>query len=128
VIEDCNKGITNPNGVLSGITVQLVVRSDQVTPTLYNILVQVAKSRSQVYVEHLAVQVLINIQDDSKLASGFAWPISGNPDNNLESPCIYNCNFRGGFVSIWGLNREYPKILSLFHTLLVCVVAMSVKK
>jgi hypothetical protein len=29
VIEDCNKGITNPNGVLREYRVQLVVRSDQ---------------------------------------------------------------------------------------------------
>jgi hypothetical protein len=36
VIEDCNKEIINPNGVLSGITVQLVVRTDQEPPTLYN--------------------------------------------------------------------------------------------
>jgi hypothetical protein len=82
------------------------------------------RSRSEVYVEHLAIQVLNN----TKSLSGFPWPISRNPDNNLESPCIYNCNFPGGFVSIWGLNREYPKILSLFRTLLVCVVAMSFKK
>jgi hypothetical protein len=29
VTEDFNKGITNPNGVLSGITVRLVIRTDQ---------------------------------------------------------------------------------------------------
>jgi hypothetical protein len=27
------------------------------------------------------------IQGDSKLLSGFPWPINGNPDNNLELPC-----------------------------------------
>jgi hypothetical protein len=27
------------------------------------------------------------IQGDSKLLSGFPWPINGNPDNNLESLC-----------------------------------------
>jgi hypothetical protein len=29
---DCNNGINNPNGVFSGVTVQLVVRTDRVTP------------------------------------------------------------------------------------------------
>jgi hypothetical protein len=38
VIEDCNKGITNPNGVLSGKTRTIGVISDRVTPTLYNIM------------------------------------------------------------------------------------------
>jgi hypothetical protein len=28
------------------------------------------------------------LQSDSKLLSGFPWPINGNPDNNLESLCI----------------------------------------
>jgi hypothetical protein len=37
---DCNKGINNPNGVFSGLTVQLVVSTDQEPPTLYNILLQ----------------------------------------------------------------------------------------
>jgi hypothetical protein len=27
------------------------------------------------------------IQSDSKLLSGFLWPINGNPDNNLNSLC-----------------------------------------
>jgi hypothetical protein len=30
-----------------------------------------------------------NIQDDSKSLSGFPWPINGNPDNNLDSTCIF---------------------------------------
>jgi hypothetical protein len=29
------------------------------------------------------------IQGDSKLLSGFPWPINGNPDNNLEYLCTY---------------------------------------
>jgi hypothetical protein len=37
-----------------------------------------------VYSEHLDV----DIQSDSKLLSGFPWPINGNPDNNLEPICI----------------------------------------
>jgi hypothetical protein len=32
--------------------------------------------------------VNFKIQDDSKLLSGFPWPIYGNPDNILESFCI----------------------------------------
>jgi hypothetical protein len=38
VVEDCTKGITNVNGILSGLTVQLVIRTDQEPPTLYNII------------------------------------------------------------------------------------------
>jgi hypothetical protein len=29
------------------------------------------------------------IQDDSKLLSGFPWPVNRNPDNNLELPGTY---------------------------------------
>jgi hypothetical protein len=31
------------------------------------------------------------VQSDSKLLSGFPWPINGNPDNNIESLCISLC-------------------------------------
>jgi hypothetical protein len=34
---DCNKGINNLNGVISGAIVELGFRSDQVPPTLYNL-------------------------------------------------------------------------------------------
>jgi hypothetical protein len=37
VIEDCNKEITNPNGVSSEVTRTIGIISDRVTPTLYNI-------------------------------------------------------------------------------------------
>jgi hypothetical protein len=30
---------------------------------------------------------IVNIQSDSKLLTGFSWPINGNFDNNLESLC-----------------------------------------
>jgi hypothetical protein len=30
----------------------------------------------------------LDVQSDSKLLSGFAWPIYGNPNSNSESSCI----------------------------------------
>jgi hypothetical protein len=38
-----------------------------------------------------------HLQSDSKLLSRFLWPINGNTDNNLESPCIYEM---GNFMSM----------------------------
>jgi hypothetical protein len=38
---------------------------------------------------HKASRILgLALQSDSKLLSGFPWPINGNHDNNLESSCI----------------------------------------
>jgi hypothetical protein len=37
----------------------------------------------------------IKIQSDSKLLAGFPWPIKGNPDNNLESLCIWGQRIDG---------------------------------
>jgi hypothetical protein len=45
-----------------------------------------------VYCQYVTFHILIFeiIQNGSKLLSGFTWPINGNSDNNLESPCISN--------------------------------------
>jgi hypothetical protein len=56
MIEDCNKRITNPNGVLGGITVRLVIRSNQEPPTLYNILKQVTSLLFMTYCSALKLQ------------------------------------------------------------------------
>jgi hypothetical protein len=34
-------------------------------------------------------KTIFHIQDDSKLLSGVRWSINGNPDNDLESACIF---------------------------------------
>jgi hypothetical protein len=40
---------------------------------------------------------IFNIQNDSKLLSGFPWPINVNPDNNLESLCTSGIHMPMGF-------------------------------
>jgi hypothetical protein len=37
---------------------------------------------------------VVQVQDDSKLLSGPPWHINGNPDNNLEPPCMFLDNHR----------------------------------
>jgi hypothetical protein len=63
----------------------------------------------QQYYASLCIQ--LNVQNsDSKLLSGFPWPINGNPDNNLESFCI----------SIpWGHRVMLPHSVRCFHPLLI---------
>jgi hypothetical protein len=49
------------------------------------------------------------VQDDSNLLSGFPWPINGNPDNNLESPCkIWNeaCLYRI-YYGVFAQSKNY---------------------
>jgi hypothetical protein len=68
------------------------------------------------------------IQDDSKLLSGFLWPINGNPNNNLESFCIWRC-LQNGHMPNFIMREAYkmPRyiLFSYIETSLVIVNQIS---
>jgi hypothetical protein len=72
----------------------------------------------------ITLKIILTIQSDSKLLSGFPWPINGNSDNNLESSCIickYICvTILANVVSLAEQSTFKHKVLdrtllSIFH-------------